>query len=243
MSMRIQDAKRPLEASLFDLTGTHTRILKGYFVDPGAKKVKLQMLLNDWGRMQLEVRGVVQPGNDWGFGNGSLTFQKRGEDFDERLFMKRFIKVREKQDAGPPKVAAVPDMVMGGDDSLEYSLKWVDNLRKLEPDWPWFLVIQDGMDPDKVESYLDWFDGIFLGGSKDFKAHGSFWLKMARDHNLPFHYGGCGTVTKLGQAYAMGADSFDTLDPVRTWDMFYKFSTYYRALEVEHHESGLVTLK
>lgn len=160
----------------------------------------------------------VDPYEDeaWGFDNGAWSATHAGEGFPEDEFEERVRWAYELSDLRdtPPAVAAVPDKLWAGGESLEFSARWAEDLQQRYPDWPWFLVIQDGMGFDDVLGVLDLFDGLFLGGSDSVKGRARLWRDFAHDHDLPFHYGRGGTLAKVAQAFDIGADSVDSEFPV-----------------------------
>ena len=112
-----------------------------------------------------------------------------------------------------PLLAVVPDIVAGGQRSLDFSLGWV---MRLPHSWPWYLAVQDGMETNNVEDSLHLFSGIFLGGTDRFKRTAYRWCHLAHSHQKRFHYGRAGTIAKLVHAKKIGADSLDSAFPLWT---------------------------
>lgn len=52
-----------------------------------------------------------------------------------------------------------------------------------------------------------------MGGTDRFKPTAKQWVKLAHKYGLKFHYGRCGTATKIRLAYNLGADSCDSAFP------------------------------
>ena len=129
----------------------------------------------------------------------------------------------------PPYMAVLPDIVGGGDKSLELSLSWVGKL----PPWKWYLAVQDGMCVAKVIDALPLVDGIFLGGTDAYKRYAGYWCKVAHHHKKKFHYGRCGTLKKLASAMMIGVDSLDSSFPLWTKDRLFSFL---QALNQAHFE-------
>lgn len=144
----------------------------------------------------------------WGFDNGAFRDFIKGQPLDEYRFLRRLDLAYR---VGRPLLAVTPDIVCGGTASLEYSVGW---LKRLPPEWPWHLAVQDGMRGEDVESVLPSFAGIFLGGSAGFKATSLYWCKMAHQYGKSFHYGRCGTTRKIREAQLIGCDSADSNVPV-----------------------------
>ena len=174
-------------------------------------------------RIQREVEGSPSYGpaweyedEPWGFDNGAWADQSAGREFDGNRFRKWLNRCRDKQ-SYPPIVAAVPDIAISGTDvgepglaSLAFSNRW---RRELPNDWPWFLVVQDGVCPERVRRDLYAYDyaGIFLGGTDKFKQTAPIWCDMAHRHNKLFHFGRCSRIDSwVRMALRIGADSMDT---------------------------------
>lgn len=170
----------------------------------------------NWGRMFCVAPPTPFPYELWGFDNNAFkTWQDAGfpmnlpieiwnliwsaDDYQRRLAV--------AMDAdNDPYLAVVPD-IPASDQSLKYSLQWI---KRLPPEWPWYLAVQDGMIPAEVEEVLHLFGGIFLGGSDKFKCSAYRWAKLAHKHRRHFHYGRAGTPRKVKHAFAVGADSLDS---------------------------------
>lgn len=157
----------------------------------------------------------------WGFDNGAYRDFLQGKQFDEVAFMKR---MDMANNIGLPYLAVVPDIVIGGLKSLEYSMEWVD---KMPYDWELYLAVQDGMTEQDIEPVLYKFSGIFLGGSTAFKATAPHWSKLAHDNGKKFHYGRAGTPRKLQHAKKSNADSCDSAFPLWNFDRLDNFILEY----------------
>ncbi|WP_051276524.1 hypothetical protein [Desulfovirgula thermocuniculi] len=174
-----------------------------------------------WGRMFLLKPPRPYPGEPWGFDNGAFRCYLRGEPFDRDGFLRR---LERAYAAGRPYLAVAPDIVAGGLESLEFSLRWLEELPR---DWPWYLAVQDGMGLADVEPVLHRFAGIFLGGTDAFKATAPHWAALARRHGKRFHYGRAGTPGKLLHAVHCGADSADSSFPLWSKDRLARFAAWW----------------
>ena len=170
-----------------------------------------------WGRMWMAIgRNIyLYDGEPWGFDNGAFRdwtnkpAPMQPEQFDGAAYRERLAKAMDHPE---PLLAVVPDLP-GNSASLDYSLRWRDTL----PDWPWYLAVQDGTTPERVEPYMDGrFAGIFLGGGNGYKATAREWVAFAHGHGVPMHYGRAGTLGKLAHAEEVGADSIDSAFPLWT---------------------------
>ena len=180
-----------------------------------------------WGRMFVEKPPTPYDGEPWGFDNGAYGWWVRGEQFNEIIYRKRLDKAFS---VGVPYMAVIPDMVARGDESLDYSLGWLD---KLPHGWQWYLAVQDGMDKDRVIRVIDKVDGIFLGGTNAYKATAYEWCRTAHKHGKKFHYGRAGTARKIQDALMIGADSADSAFPLWTMDRLRETIKYVNGEEVQ----------
>lgn len=170
-------------------------------------------------------------GEPWGFDNGAYVNWKHGQPFDGDEYLRRINKVL---DVPNPYLTVVPDLVAQGLHSLDFSLRWLDNLPKR---LPWYLAVQDGMKLEDVESVIHRFSGLFLGGSDGFKATAWHWSQLAHRRGKKFHYGRCGTLRKLRHAIDIGTDSADSAFILWRADRFYQFVS-----ELQTYKSNQLTL-
>ena len=144
-------------------------------------------------------------GERWGWDNGAFVDHAQNRDFDEAQFFKNLERFLNYE---TPCMAVCPDIVEGGNESLDLS---VQMLSKLPLHWPWYLAVQDRMNLNEVSQALtEGFAGIFLGGSTLFKSRAREFVDITRSSNVGFHYGRCSTPRKLIHAIEIGADSVDT---------------------------------
>ena len=119
---------------------------------------------------------------------------------------------------GIPYLAVLPDVPGEGHKSLDLSMQW---LSRVPSEYPWYLAVQDGMCPDDIETPN--LSGIFLGGTNSYKHTAGVWKDFAHENGLKFHYGRCGTQSKIAHARHIGADSIDSALPMWTkkgWALF-----------------------
>ena len=165
---------------------------------------------NGWGRMWVSY-GPWQDyeGEPVGLDNGAFGAYRRGVKWNERPLL-RLVERTIKRGI-TPTVCVVPDIVEGGNRSLELSVKWRD---RLPVSWPWLLAVQDGHTVDQVDAVLPRFSGLFLGGSREFKNTAARWARLAHGRGKWFHYARCGTVAAMRHARQVEADSVDSTGPV-----------------------------
>jgi len=166
-----------------------------------------------WGRMWVYRNIKNQEGERWGFDNGVFKiWDKKGPmsegQFDEAGYIKRLQRAKA---CGTPYLAVVPDLPAAGLDSLAFSLQW---RARLEDGWPWYLAVQDGMTPRDVEPHISKFDGIFVGGSTEFKSTLPAWVSFAHRHGKKCHYARCTSPKRLHWARSLGCDSVDSSQPL-----------------------------
>jgi len=183
-----------------------------------------------WGRCFIDRLGPSTPGmrEPCIFDNGAYRDWKacqRGTRPDPYLDIPAFRRRlwAAEQSSYPPHFAVVPDIVRGGQESLAYSLAWLDESQRcdeldLPAAWPWYLAVQDGMTLDDVERVLradpERFQvpvsGLFIGGGPAFKEGAASWAALAHAHGIPCHFGSCSTPARLALAVAAGCDSADS---------------------------------
>lgn len=120
-----------------------------------------------------------------------------------------------------PDFIVVPDIVAGGMDSAEFSMKWAKRLRPARLAF----AVQDGM-PFSIVHELSGFERVFVGGTVDWKWEtAKEWCKRAHDKQMKCHIGKVGTLENLKLAYEYGADSVDSTSWVRndSWHIVEEF--------------------
>lgn len=183
-----------------------------------------QMRALGWGRMWTVGRPTTEDIREpWGFDNGAFSAWTKGEPFPTETFEARL----EAALMNPvrPIVAVTPDIVAGGERSLEFSLEW---RQRLPDDWPWYLAVQDGMEAPDVADALPAFAGLFLGGSTGFKRTAQTWANVAHAQGKGFHYGRASLPRKIDHAIRVGADSLDTSFPLWTMERFGEFVRHWQ---------------
>ncbi len=197
-----------------------------------------------WGRCWIarDRRIYVYQGEPWILDNGAFRDWKRGDAFNHQLYQKVIeTKARPAAELQPPRFCVAPDIPGGGIDSLEMSVEAADpHTGYLPIDWPRYLAVQDGMTAADVAPFLCYhdaglrepfrmFDGLFLGGTNEFKLTAAEWRQLATTHNAGFHYGRCGTLKKLAHAIEVGADSIDSAFPMWSHERFDTFTAAVQA--------------
>lgn len=104
-----------------------------------------------------------------------------------------------------------PDIVCGGNASLNKSLEYVDQIPG-----PLYLAVQDGMTMASVRPFIDRFDGLFIGGSTNVNIDISWkfqtarmWADLAHLHGKKCHAGRVNTWEGFVHMHQCGVDSVD----------------------------------
>ena len=155
-------------------------------------------------RLLVSAKGVLRTeGMQYAIDNGAWTAFQRGERFDEAAFGR----VVEKLGEGADWIV-VPDIVCGGMESLEYSLRWLERLKGIPTRL--LIAVQNGMVPDDVRELLSPSTGLFIGGDTVFKLSSlDAWSKLARRRNCYLHVGRVNSAKRIAICAAAGVNSFD----------------------------------
>lgn len=180
----------------------HGGHLIGYASRTGTRRNLAALRSAGW-RLLVSARGVLRTeGMPFALDNGAWTAFQRGEPFDSGAFERAVDLLGEGADW-----VVIPDIVVGGLSSLDFSLTWIDRLascRRL------LLAVQDGMAPELVRPLLSRRIGIFVGGSTNWKLSTMCgWGRLAHEVGCYMHVGRVNTVRRIRLCSAAGADSFD----------------------------------
>lgn len=147
--------------------------------------------------------------------NGAFPAWSKKLPWPEEDFLKLLDKVETF--SRKPDFGCCPDIVAAGARSLEFSMRWIDQLPK---GYPWYLAVQDGMTEAEVRAVLPQFSGIFVGGTDNFKLSSCpTWIKVAREQGKKVHVGRVNTMLRaFTVAKLFKADSFDGNHWNRIWD-------------------------
>jgi len=184
--------------------------------DTRSRKIIEKLKLNLVGRMV--IAKVITPYlyEPWAFDNGAYSYFLRGLVFNAKEYQTRMEKVYNKM--GAPLFSVVPDIVQGGQKSLDFSLSWIN---KMPSEWVKYLAVQDGMTIEDITPIYSQFDGLFLGGSDKFKAeHGKAFTDYSHGLCKQVHYGRAGTPKKIYHAKIINVDSCDSAFPLRHMNRF-----------------------
>jgi len=167
--------------------------------------------LESLGYGEITQRQEVPPRRTpWALDNGAFGDWRAGRPFDAMQYRAALAKTAAQ--AIRPEFVVVPDRVAAGLDSLAMSLEWVDECSQVGSP---YLVVQDGMIEADVAPVIDRFDGLFVGGTLEWKiATGAQWVNTAHRHGKRCHIGRVGTRRRVAWARRIGADSIDSCLPL-----------------------------
>lgn len=180
----------------------------------------MNAILDAEGFGEMTVRREYPPRRKpWAFDNGAFGDYTRGRPF--RVAEYELAIERLAADAARPDFLVVPDVVAGGRESLDFSLRWVECLRPLAP---LALAVQDGMSIEDVAPIIEPFAVVFVGGSVPWKLQtGAEWVRFAHDRDRLCHIGRVGTPRRVRWAIRIGADSIDSTQPLWSYGHMKRF--------------------
>lgn len=161
-------------------------------------------------------RGELPPRRSrWFHDNRAFADWKAGRPFNGVRWQRDQWRIRNAQLR--PDFVVVPDVVAGGRASLDFS---AFERPFVAEGCPAYLVVQDGMTPELVGSWLDVqpdpYAGIFVGGTLEWKlATSALWVRFAHDRDMRLHIGRVGPADRVLWARSIGADSIDSSLPLR----------------------------
>lgn len=140
--------------------------------------------------------------------NGAWSAYQQGHPLDLVAFADAVDRLGAQADW-----VVAPDIVAGGERSLDLSASWLPRLRQL----PLVLIaVQDGMTPAMLAPLVGPRVGIFLGGSTDWKlATMPVWGAFASARGLYFHVARVNTRRRIRLAHWAGASSIDGTSATR----------------------------
>lgn len=186
---------------------TKTKSMKIYLGNNGKLKTFELMKRNGWGNVHLANHWQYpKEGIDWILDNGAYHYWISKKQFDTNKFLDALDKI--EYSVSRPDFIIVPDIVAGGYHSLNFSLDW---LHEIPGTYNCYLAVQDGMEPTIISKHIGCFDGLFVGGTIEWKLNtAASWVQLAHLNNLKCHIGKVGTFKRLVWAKNIGADSIDS---------------------------------
>tara|TARA_R100001594_G_C3999262_1_gene254310 strand:- start:500 stop:988 length:489 start_codon:yes stop_codon:yes gene_type:complete len=133
--------------------------------------------------------------------NGAWGCHQRGEPFNEQAFIWAYNRI-----GAEAEWVVAPDIVAGGLKSLELTKRWLPQLKHDKV----LIAVQDGMVPSDVDDMMSDNNGVFLGGSTEYKMESmNMWGRYCLSRNLHFHVARVNTISRLRACQASGAHSID----------------------------------
>ena len=164
----------------------------------------LEALRNAEWRLLVSAAGPLRhEGFPYALDNGAWSAYQQRRPFDEYLFLLALRKLGRNADW-----VTLPDIVAGGQASLELSLRWMR--RVLDETALVLLAVQDGMSLSDVTGWVGPRVGLFVGGSTSWKeATMSQWGALGKTHKSWVHVGRVNSVRRINLCSSAGVTSFD----------------------------------
>jgi hypothetical protein len=190
---------------IFSRTGTKTTL-------KAAKKARWWIMVSAAGVWRTEDF------EKWVAENGAYNDFQEKQPFSVARFVRFLAWVAAEIRAGrPPQWIVLPDIVCGGEDSLNLSMNWLRWLRRCAAfrGQTFMLCVQNGMDTCKrmlarIKRVIGPKVGIFVGGDSNWKeVTARFWCQLARSVGGLSHVGRVNTARRIEIVGDAGAHSFD----------------------------------
>lgn len=169
----------------------------------GTRSTLAALRAADW-RLLVSAAGELRTeGFRYALDNGAWSAYQRGADFDEDAFKRAL----DALGAGADWVVC-PDIVCGGEASLELSWRWLSRVLEVAP--VALFAVQDGHEPWQLDEVLGARVGIFIGGSTEWKlATMRTWSAAAANRGAWCHVGRVNTARRVALCASAGVTSFD----------------------------------
>lgn len=177
--------------------------MMAYASRTGTRKNLAALRAAGW-RLLLSPAGVLRTeGFTYALDNGAWSAYQQNRAFDVQAFndaLRRF---------GPAADwVAVPDIVMGGIESLKFSIEWLPSVLRLAK--LALVPVQDGVTARMMQPIVGSRVGIFVGGSTEWKESSlPMWRDLKQATGCYLHVGRVNTARRIHLCSAANADSFD----------------------------------
>lgn len=174
---------------------------------------------------EMTVRGELPPRRrPWAYDNAAFRDWKAEREFNMVQFTRDLWRIRRER--LNPNFIALPDKPTDAAATFDLFDEWTgwtqDQLGDECP--PLYFVVQDGMPPERVLDVLRQVEGLFVGGSLQWKLRtGEQWVQLAHSVGKQCHVGRVGTFDRVRWAQRIGADSIDSCLPLFSQDQFDRF--------------------
>lgn len=180
----------------------------------GTKRNLAALRARGW-RLMVSAAGVWRTeGFKWAGDNGQWTERDEAGPFKTERF-ERFLSWALEQPERPDFIV-LPDIVCGGEASLELSLKWLRKLRRRKAwcDQIFMLAVQDGMEAGALLGRVKRMIGpkvhIFIGGGDEFKeSTPRLWVDIAEARGAKVHAGRVNSNRRIAIMAQAGVNSID----------------------------------
>jgi len=164
----------------------------------------LEALRRHGWRLVISATGSLRhEGFRYGVDNGAWSAFQKGEQLNIGAFNRALDLMGEGADW-----IVLPDIVGGGQRSLDLSLAWLETLSPLGV--PLLIAVQDGIRLSDLRPHLDPRVGIFVGGCTDWKLDTlQAWGQLAAESRCWLHVGRVNSCARIRLCAIAGADSFD----------------------------------
>lgn len=195
-------------------------------------KRNLRALRRDGWHLLVSVEGVQRTeGFPYALENGAWHRYQQGKPF----VAAEFTSALDRLGPGADWVV-VPDIVLGGQASLELSIGWLPRVLSAAPRA--LVAVQNGMAPADVRPLLGPSVGIFVGGDTRWKEQTiGLWSALGRELRCWVHVGRVNTARRIRICTAEGATSFDGSSPARFAINIPRLTAASRQLGLFHKES------
>lgn len=175
-----------------------------YATGTGTRRNLAAMTAAGWGLLLTPDHPKLRPGfSAFAIDNGAWGCHQRGEKWSPKRWLPL---IRAHGHAA--EWCVLPDVVMGGDNSLALSLWWLQRAGGMARRW--LLAVQDGMTDEQVGRYLSPSVGVFVGGSTEWKeASLPMWGAVCRERGAWLHVGRVNSARRIRLCAMAGADSVD----------------------------------
>jgi hypothetical protein len=141
--------------------------------------------------------------------NGAWSAFSQKRPWDEAAFSDALERFGARSD-----FVVVPDIVLGGMESLDLSLAWLPRVLDASP--VALIAVQNGMTPANLSGLLSERVGVFVGGDDAWKeATMGTWALAAHQAGAWCHVGRVNSQRRLRLCQMAGATSFDGSGPSR----------------------------
>lgn len=215
---RCTECNYPLRWDLTSCTGTGRHPVNDprpilYASRTGTRRNLREMAKHRYRIVATPFQKYPEPLPPWAFGldNGAWTAHANGEPFDVDAYRATVALLGCMADW-----IVAPDIVCGGLESLEMSLRWLPELHAGTRRGPVLVPVQDGMTVEDVRAAVPMGPdvGLFVGGSTEWKEQTmATWTALAHEHGAWCHVGRVNTQRRLAMVVEAGADSSDGTSP------------------------------